>query len=40
MMPGSAWSREGLAAIIACISVITVDLILHFGPLYGLNTWL
>lgn len=38
MMPGSTWSRVGLAGIIACISAIIVALILHFGPSYGLDT--
>lgn len=38
MMPGSSWSRGGLAGIIACISAILVALILHFGPSYGLDT--
>nr|WP_313050377.1 ImcF-related family protein [Atlantibacter subterranea] len=38
MMPGSSWSRGGLAGIIACISAIIVALILHFGPSYGLDT--
>ncbi|WP_343710922.1 ImcF-related family protein [Kosakonia radicincitans] len=38
MMPGSTWSRGGLAGIIACISAIIVALILHFGPSYGLDT--
>lgn len=38
MMPGSTWSRGGLAGIIACISAIIVALILHFGPSHGLDT--
>ncbi|UYK97761.1 ImcF-related family protein [Pantoea stewartii] len=38
MMPGSTWSRGGLAGIIACISAIIVAVILHFGPSYGLDT--
>lgn len=38
MMPGSKWSRGGLAGIIACISAIIVALILHFGPSHGLDT--
>ncbi|HFP9407106.1 TPA: ImcF-related family protein, partial [Raoultella planticola] len=38
MMPGSTWSKGGLAGIIACISAILVALILHFGPSYGLDT--
>ncbi|MBS0850066.1 ImcF-related family protein [Citrobacter sp. JGM124] len=38
MMPGSSWSRGGLAGIIACISAVIVALILHFGPSYGLDT--
>ncbi|EWG74265.1 MULTISPECIES: ImcF-related family protein [unclassified Enterobacter] len=38
MMPGSTWSRWGLAGIIACISAIIVALILHFGPSHGLDT--
>lgn len=35
MMPGSTWSRGGLAGIIAFISAIIVALILHFGLLHG-----
>ncbi|HFF1648328.1 TPA: ImcF-related family protein [Escherichia coli] len=38
MMPGSIWSRGGLAGIIACISAIIVALILYFGPSHGLDT--
>ncbi|HBM2972268.1 TPA: type VI secretion protein VasK [Klebsiella michiganensis] len=38
MMPGSTWSRGGLAGIIACISAIIVAVILHFGPSHGLDT--
>lgn len=38
MMPGSSWGRGGLAGIIACISVIIVALILHFGPPHDLDT--
>lgn len=38
MMPGSTWSRGGLAGIIACISAIIVAVILHFGPSLGLDT--
>lgn len=38
MMPGSTWSRGGLAGIIACISAIIVALILYFGPPHGLDT--
>ncbi|WP_447842918.1 ImcF-related family protein [Enterobacter cloacae] len=38
MMPGSTWSRGGLAGIIACISAIIVTVILHFGPSHGLDT--
>lgn len=38
MMPGSSWSRGGLAGIIAFISAVIVALILHFGPSHGLDT--
>ncbi|MBT0727933.1 type VI secretion protein VasK [Rosenbergiella australiborealis] len=38
MMPGSPWSRGGLAGIIACISAIIMAMILHFGPSHGLDT--
>lgn len=38
MMPGSSWSRGGLAGIIAFISAVIVALILHFGPSHGLDS--
>jgi type VI secretion system protein ImpL len=38
MMPGSSWSRGGLAGIVAFISLIILGLILHFGPRYGVDT--
>ncbi|KAB8313491.1 type VI secretion protein VasK [Erwinia endophytica] len=40
MMPGSSWSRGGLAGIVAFISLIILGLILHFGPQYGVDTHL
>ena len=40
MMPGSSWSRGGLAGIIAFISAVIVALILYFGPSHGLDTQL
>lgn len=38
MMPGSSWSRGGLAGMIVCISAIIVALILHFGLSHGIDT--
>jgi type VI secretion system protein ImpL len=40
MMPGSSWSRGGLAGIVAFISLIILGVILHFGPRYGVDTHL
>ncbi|MDX6039168.1 ImcF-related family protein [Scandinavium lactucae] len=37
MMPGSSWSRGGLAGVVAFISLLILGLILHFGPQYGVD---
>lgn len=38
MMPGSSWSKGGLAGMIAFISAAIVALILYFGPFHGIDT--
>lgn len=39
MMPGSSWSKAGLAGLVVLISIVIIGLIVYFGPGFGIETY-